>query len=165
MKQVVLGLGGNIGDTKKILSQAIHLINEEIGAVKLKSSLYQTKAWGVENQPDFINAVIAIETTLLPHEVLETCLSIEKKIGRDRLGKKKWTERMIDIDVLFYENEIIDTFSLKLPHSHIHERNFVLYPLAEILPNFKHPVLGKTALEMKNQAKDRQMVTLLKDKI
>ena len=165
MKQVVLGLGGNIGDTKKILSQAIHLIHEEIGEVKLKSNFYQTKAWGVENQPDFINAVIAIETTLLPHEVLEACLLLEKKMGRNRLGKKKWRERIIDIDVLFYECEIMDTISLKLPHSHIHERNFVLYPLAEILPNFKHPIIGKTVLELKNQTKDRQMVTILKNKI
>jgi len=158
MKQVVLGLGGNIGDTKIILVKTIDLIEQEIGSVILKSSLYQTKAWGIENQADFINAVIMLETTLLPLEVLNRCLAIEKKMGRNRLNKKKWTERVVDIDLLFYEDEIIDSPSLKLPHSYVQERNFVLYPLVEILPNLKHPVLGKTAQELKKESKDQQPV-------
>ena len=165
MQQVVIGLGGNIGDTKSFLAQAIRLIEQEIGVIKLKSSLYQTKAWGVENQPDFTNMVVQLETVLSPEEVLKACLMIEQKIGRDRSGKNKWAERIIDIDVLFYEDEIINTPKLTLPHSYIHERNFVLYPLEEILPGLVHPILLKTVRELKETTKDNQAVLLLKDKI
>ena len=90
---------------------------------------------------------------------------IEQKIGRDRSGKNKWAERIIDIDVLFYEDEIINTPKLTLPHSYIHERNFVLYPLEEILPGLVHPILLKTVRELKETTKDNQAVLLLKDKI
>jgi len=165
MQQVVLGLGGNIGDTKSFLAQAIHFIDQEIGAVKLKSSLYQTKAWGVENQSDFINMVLQLETLLDPYEVLEASLAIEQKIGRDRLGKKKWTERIIDIDVLFYEDKIMNAPQLILPHDYIQERNFVLYPLTEILPDLIHPVLLKTVRELKEKTRDKQSIIVLSDKI
>ena len=162
MKQVILGLGGNEGDVVKTLQLAIKKINEEIGEVTLKSSFYKTAAWGVENQPDFVNMVVAILSNKSPQKVLELCLSIEKELGRNRDGKKKWHQRVIDIDVLFYGNEIIDTSILKVPHPFVQERNFVLCPLSEILPRNIHPHLKKSFEVLKNESNDTQEVTLLK---
>ena len=164
MEQVVLGLGGNIGNVIETFSKAIDVIGSGIGEVKIKSSLYSTEPWGVKNQPNFINMVIMIETNQSPNEVLTNCLLIEKRLGRNRVGQQKWGERLIDIDILFYEDKIIDTLVLKLPHPYIHERNFVLYPLVEILPEFWHPILKKAVKELKNETTDKQNVTLLKDK-
>lgn len=165
MKEVVLGLGGNIGDVKETIQLAITKIHETIGDVKLKSSLYQTEAWGVKNQPDFINMVVLVETDELPIEVLNLCLLIEKELGRDREGKKKWSERVIDIDVLFYQDEIINSPELVIPHPYIQERNFVLFPLVEILPNRIHPLLKQSFLELKNTTSDMQNIFRLDRKI
>lgn len=165
MEQIVLGLGGNEGDVKATLEKAISKIEEKIGEVVLKSSLYKTEAWGVEDQPDFINMVISISTQKLPLEVLKGCLSIEKELGREREDRIKWMERKIDIDVLFYGNEIVETKELTIPHPFIQERNFVLYPLAEISPKNVHPRLKKSFLELKSESKDKQQVFLLAAKI
>ena len=150
--KVVLGLGGNIGNVEITLAKCVDLLSCKLGEVQLKSSLYKTKAWGVENQPDFINQVIEIETTLNPIECLALCQEIEQKLGR--LRKEKWHERTIDIDILFFSTAIIDTPELKVPHPYIQDRNFVLFPLAEILPNYRHPKLKKTILELKNSCCD-----------
>jgi 2-amino-4-hydroxy-6-hydroxymethyldihydropteridine diphosphokinase len=165
MSQVVLGLGGNIGDVIAVLTKSICAIENEIGEVKLKSNLYQTQAWGVEDQADFTNMVVLIETDKTPHEVLFRCLSIEKKLGRNRKGAKKWGERIIDIDVLFYDDKLVNTPDLILPHPHLHERNFVLFPLVDILPELRHPILNKTIAELKKETKDNQRVILLEDNI
>jgi 2-amino-4-hydroxy-6-hydroxymethyldihydropteridine diphosphokinase len=165
MREVVLGLGGNDGDVFNTLINAILKIEQQIGSVKLKSSLYKTKAWGVEDQPDFINMVIVVLTKSTPIEVLTNCLSIEKDLGREREGKKKWHQRIIDIDVLFYDNEIIETKELLIPHPHLQDRNFVLFPLAEILPNNIHPISKKVFSNLKIESKDTQKVLLLEDKI
>lgn len=165
MKEVILGLGGNEGDVIDTLTKTIVKIEQQLGYVHLKSSLYQTEAWGVENQPDFINMVIAVQSSLSSEDVLSCCLSIEQDLGREREGKEKWHQRVIDVDVLFYEDKVIKTDSLTVPHPFIQERNFVLFPLAEILPNRQHPALKKTFLELKNESKDAQQVILLKYKI
>ncbi len=158
VNQVVLSLGGNIGNVRNSINTAIHLIRNKLGDVTLISSNYTTKAWGLENQPDFLNKVVAVQTNLSPNEVLSVCLQIEKELGRDRNNQKKWAERVLDIDVLFYEDEIINSNDLVIPHPYLHKRNFVLYPLAEILPYFVHPILRKTVLELKKDCVDKLQV-------
>lgn len=165
MEEVVLGLGGNEGDVIATFKKAISKIEEQIGKVVLKSSLYKTEAWGVENQPDFINMVISISTQKSPKDVLSSCLLIEEELGRDREDKAKWTERKIDIDVLFYANEVIETKELMVPHPFVQDRNFVLFPLVEILPKNVHPKLGKSFLTLNKECEDQQQVILLDDKI
>jgi len=150
--RVVLSLGGNIGDIQLVFEKARDSLQKTVGELVLISSLYQTKAWGVENQSDFLNQVIVLETTLSPIEVLKTCLAVENELGRVRKGK--WHERVIDIDVLFYGNELIKSKELVLPHPYIKDRNFILYPLVEIMPDFVHPIFKKTLLELKNNCKD-----------
>jgi 2-amino-4-hydroxy-6-hydroxymethyldihydropteridine diphosphokinase len=154
--RVVLSLGGNIGEVQKVFENARGHLQKKIGGLVLSSSLYSTKAWGVEDQPDFLNQVVVLETKLSPLEVLRCCLSIEEELGRIR--KEKWHERIIDIDVLFYNDEIIDMEELVLPHPFIQDRNFILYPLVEIIPDFIHPRLEKTIIDLKNSCKDQLTV-------
>ena len=126
-----LGLGTNLSDRHKNLSNAIDLIGKQIGEVIKQSSIHETKAWGKTDQPDFLNMVIQVETTLSPQKLLEKCLSIEDQIGRIR--KEKWGPRLIDIDILYYNDLKIEEENLKIPHPFINEREFVLKPLTEIL--------------------------------
>lgn len=154
--RVVLSLGGNLGDVLQVFRDASVCIQKEIGCIIDKSSLYKTKAWGVEDQPDFLNQVIVLETHLNPTDVLNICLAIEAQLGRIR--KEKWHERVIDIDVLFYNSELINSKDLIVPHPFIQERNFILYPLAELIPEFIHPSIKKNMLELKNNCKDQLSV-------
>ncbi len=150
--QLILSLGGNQGDVKKTFLSAKNMITQEIGTIIKESSIFQTQAWGVENQPDFLNQVIVVETKLFPETILESCLEIEAELGRKRM--KRWGERTIDIDLLFINNEIINTADLQIPHPRIAERNFILYPLDEILPDFIHPTLNKSIKQLKNNCVD-----------
>jgi len=154
--KVVLSLGGNIGDVEEVFQIAIHCLQKKIGSIVLTSSLYQTKAWGVEDQPDFLNQVVAIDSELSAFKVLEHCLAIELELGRVR--KEKWHERVIDIDVLFYNDELIESKGLIVPHPYIQDRNFILNPLVEIIPDFIHPKLKNTIIELQSSCKDELSV-------
>ncbi len=143
MNTAYLILGSNKGDKLQNLQQAIHLIEKEIGSIIKISDTYSTAAWGDTSQPDFLNQAICIQTFLSPTNVLQGALEIEKKLGRIR-DQEKWKERIIDIDILFYDNIIIDTPDLKIPHPYIQERKFVLVPLLEIASTFIHPIFHKT---------------------
>jgi 2-amino-4-hydroxy-6-hydroxymethyldihydropteridine diphosphokinase len=146
MNLLVLGLGGNIGDVKETFLIAEQFLNEEVGLTRSKSSNYKTSAWGNTNQPDFLNMVMILETK----EDVETCLkkvlSIEQKLGRIRTNQK-WVERTIDIDILFYNQIMLEKDDLKVPHPYLHERKFVLTPLNEVAPKFIHPKFN-TTIEM-----------------
>lgn len=173
MNKAYLLLGSNIGKRRNYLSRAVKLIeaqtknkiqNTEISA---KSSIYKTKAWGNKNQNDFLNQAICIETTLDAKELLEKILKIEKKLGRIRSKNqkskiKKWQPRKIDIDILFFNNEIIDNENLSVPHPHLHKRRFALTPLNEIAEDFIHPVFKKTVKELINACPDKLDVKIHK---
>jgi len=159
--KVIIGLGGNVGSVKNTLFKSILLISTKIGSITLQSSIYKTDAWGIEGQPPFLNQVIEIRTDLSPSLVLEHCMIIEQELGRDRVNGKKWEQRVIDIDILFYDDLVIDLPQLKVPHPFIQDRNFVLIPLAEIVPDYVHPALRKTILELGEICSDEMEVNRL----
>ena len=134
MAVAYLGLGSNMGDKKKYLHRALQLLNQE-DKIKISncSSFYETEPWGYENQDVFMNIVIEIETQLTPLELLQNCQKIEQKL--DRVREFKWGPRTMDIDILLYDDEMIETTKLKIPHPYLLERDFTVLPLAEIAPN------------------------------
>ncbi|KRT15463.1 2-amino-4-hydroxy-6-hydroxymethyldihydropteridine pyrophosphokinase [Pedobacter ginsenosidimutans] len=146
-------LGGNLGNREANLKRAIELVNDKIGNVIAISSLYETAAWGKTNQPAFLNQAVSLQTRLTALEVLERALGIEQELGRVR--KDKWGERLIDIDLILFGNEIINIpDKLQVPHPHMQDRKFVMEPLAEIAPEVVHPVLGETILSICHNIED-----------
>lgn len=139
-------LGSNLGDSKKYIADAILEIEKNIGTIQSKSSLYQTAAWGNNDQPDFINQVLHVKTKLQPEELLNAVLSIEKVLGRERL--EKWGSRTIDIDILLIDDLVLNTANLFVPHPFMHLRKFTLLPLNEIASEIIHPQLLKSISEL-----------------
>jgi 2-amino-4-hydroxy-6-hydroxymethyldihydropteridine diphosphokinase len=157
MKTVFLGLGTNLGDRQKNLDQALDKIAEVIGIIVSRSSVYETEPWGFQSNDQFLNMVIRVETNLKPSGLLGRLLMIESLLGRLRDGKQ-YSSRIIDLDILLYGKQKIDTISLKIPHPRMHERRFVLIPLCEIAPDIVHPVFGKTISELLKECKNSGMV-------
>lgn len=143
---IFLLLGSNLGDKKKLLSAACSEINKQVGQVVRKSSLYETAAWGKTDQPSFLNQVVEVVSGLSAEEILTRINQIEQHLGRVRI--EKWGARIIDIDILYYAHDIIDTERLVIPHPGIPDRRFTLAPLVEIAPDFIHPVLRKTNTDL-----------------
>ena len=141
MNKIYLLLGSNIGNSQQQLLHAIKLIKKSIGNITRQSKLYVTAAWGNTNQADFLNQVIVVETNLNSTRLLKAILSIEAAMGRIRTVKN--APRIIDIDILFFNKEIIRQKNLIVPHPEIQNRRFVLVPLNELSPGFKHPLLKK----------------------
>lgn len=146
-------LGTNMGDRAAMLTQALEEITEQVGPSVCVSSIYETAAWGNQRQPQYLNQVVQIRTALSPLALLEKTQAIEKKLGRNR--HVKWEARLIDIDILFYGDHVIDEPDLQVPHPYIAERNFTLIPLAEIAPMLVHPTFKKTVSELLGQTTDR----------
>lgn len=155
---VYLLLGTNMGDRTALLERARNEIAREIGITSRISSIYETGAWGDENQPNYLNQVVLTSTLLQPIQVLRKINAIENKMGRTRV--KKWESRPIDIDILYYGDDIIDEPMLKVPHPHLPGRRFALTPLREIAPGFIHPISKKTTIELLDQTTDQLAVQL-----
>lgn len=155
---IFLGLGSNLGNRAENLLTAQRLIEEQVGKIRSKSSIYETAAWGITEQDAFLNQVIEVETSFSPSAVLHLVLKIEKDMGRIRAIK--WGERSIDIDVLYYNDEVISTENLAIPHPFIQERKFVLVPLCEISQDFIHPKLKQTNLELFEKCQDSGEITV-----
>lgn len=155
-------LGSNKGDRVGNVQQATRLLasDESQCRVVRTSALYETEPWGNKNQNWFVNAILECKTKLSPKELLEKCMHIESLIGRDRLNEEKWGERVIDIDILFYDDEIIEEENLTIPHPYIHERSFVLVPLLELIPNYVHPKLKKTLSDLYDELENVEEVVL-----
>jgi 2-amino-4-hydroxy-6-hydroxymethyldihydropteridine diphosphokinase len=131
-----LGLGGNLGDVRSTFDAAVAKLCVA-GALRLvaRSSDYRTPPWGITDQPPFVNAVIAVSSALAPHDLLAHALAVERALGRDRRKERRWGPRIIDIDILAYNDIALADPDLTLPHPHLFERAFVLVPLAEIAPD------------------------------
>lgn len=153
MNTCYLLLGGNLGDKEQNLRQAVNLLEQKLGSTAKKSNIFITAAWGNENQPEFYNQAISIKTTFSAIDLLKIVLGVEEQLGRKRTNDK-WQERIIDIDILFYNDEVIDLPELKIPHPFIQERKFVLIPMNEIARELVHPVLKKTIKQLLEDCKD-----------
>ena len=158
MNEVYLQLGSNIGDRLDNLDQSIKIITERIGNVLEKSSVYESTPWGVENQRNFLNQVIFLKSNFDPYTILDLVLQIEKDMGRIRI--EKWGERIIDIDILFIDDLIIESENLCIPHEFIAKRKFVLQPMCEIAPGFIHPKLNKTISQLLEECIDDEKVNV-----
>lgn len=158
MNEVYLQLGSNIGDRLDNLDQSIKIITERIGNVLEKSSVYESTPWGVENQRNFLNQVIFVKSNFDPYTILDLVLQIEKDMGRIRI--EKWGERIIDIDILFIDDLIIESENLCIPHEFISKRKFVLQPMCEIAPGFIHPKLNKTISQLLEECIDEEKVNV-----
>ncbi|MDS1030304.1 2-amino-4-hydroxy-6-hydroxymethyldihydropteridine diphosphokinase [Bacillota bacterium LX-D] len=147
MAVAFIGLGSNLGDKQANIKRAIEMLNghEEVDVTKISPN-YETEPVGYAEQDNFFNAVVAVETSLTPLKLLELCLNIEQELKRVR--KIKWGPRTIDLDILLYDDLIIKTEQLTVPHPYLHERWFALKPLNDLAPNLIHPVLGESVSEL-----------------
>lgn len=145
-------LGSNLGNREENIKTALWQISDRIGRIIALSSIYTSSAWGLKNQPDFLNQAIKIETRFKPADLLREIHAIENSMGRQRNGK--WTSRIIDIDILYYDDMVLEQKDLRIPHDEISNRKFTLVPLAELAPDEIHPVLGLTNTEMLNRSID-----------
>lgn len=159
MKSLFLLLGGNLGDREEYLWLAERSLSAVFGKTGLKSDIYETAAWGVTDQPAFLNQVLTFTTDKPSLEILAQTQAIETELGRVR--KERWGARVLDIDLLFYGNTVLISPDLILPHPQLHLRRFTLLPLAQIAPDFSHPVLHKTIKELLNDCPDQLEVNLL----
>lgn len=142
MQTAYLLIGGNLGNRLSYLKQACFFIEQYAGTITAQSSIYETAAWGLEDQPSFLNRVLVLQTTLAPDILMKELLAIEEKMGRTR--SVKFGSRIIDIDILLINGLIIDTLLLRLPHPALPERKFALAPLNEVAPDLIHPIEKKT---------------------
>lgn len=157
-----LSLGSNKGDRIGFVQQATSLLNATDGISLIRTSaFYESEPWGMESETWFVNAVVEVKTTLSPQNLLTECQRIETQLGRKRTeGEKDYKDRTIDIDILFYNKEIINDENLTIPHKYVHLRAFTLVPLLELIPNFEHPVLHKTITQLHNDLENPEMVFL-----
>jgi len=156
MSLVFLGLGTNLGNKEQNLRNAITGIQNEVGNVICQSNYYGSKPWGFESENDFLNMALLVETSLTPTETLRTTQALELKLGREKKTDTHFSDRTIDIDILLYDNLIVDEPTLKIPHQLLHLRDFVLIPLAAIAPNVVHPLIGKTIIELKKILEEKE---------
>ena len=153
MNGIYLLLGSNLADRLSNLRTAANLLQQEGVKILNESSVYETEPWGTSNQPWFLNVVLQVETLLSENELLGVCLKVEQEMGRVR--DKKWGARLIDIDILYFNDSILKTENLAIPHPGIEERRFTLMPLCEIAPEETHPVLNQSQVILLSKCQDR----------
>lgn len=161
MAIVYLSLGSNIGDRVGYIQQATSLLsaNPDINIVAT-SSFYESEPWKMNSQNWFVNAIIQITTTLTPEDLLNECQRIESQLGRPLNRGLEYLDRTIDIDIIFYDNLIINNTRLTIPHKHFHKRAFVLVPMLEIAEDYVHPFFGKTVESLYEEIEEPEMVCL-----
>jgi 2-amino-4-hydroxy-6-hydroxymethyldihydropteridine diphosphokinase len=142
MASTLILLGSNQGDRQQFLAEARRQLKAGAGRIKKESAVYETAAWGLQDQPAFLNQVLLLETALKPEALLKEINRIEKALGRVR--EIKWAARVIDIDILYYDELVLQTPRLHIPHPHLQDRRFTLLPVVEIAPDWVHPVFQKT---------------------
>lgn len=157
MYKVYLGIGGNIGNKQNNFDKVYQIIENEVGKILTASSIYESPPWGFQAADPFWNSVICINTILEDEELLWKIHEIEDRFGRIR-GKDQYSSRQMDIDILYFNDKYIETKTLIIPHPRIHQRKFVLVPLNEIAPDFKHPLLRQTSTEMLGNCKDESLI-------
>lgn len=157
MATIYLLLGGNIGDKERIFEEAGKYLDTLIGEISQKSAIYETEPWGFESSDLFWNQALEISTRLSPEEVLAQIHVVEKQLGRIR-KVSQYGSRTIDIDILFYDNQIVNNTKLTIPHPRLQERNFALIPLCEIAPGLIHPVFQKSISQLLAESKDMLIV-------
>ncbi len=159
MHTIYLALGSNMGERKENIKKAILFVSDKVQILKT-AHLYESKAVGYEDQPNFLNTVVEGETALLPEDLLNFIKEVEKKVGR--VETFHWGPRVIDIDIIFYDDLIFKNEILEIPHKEIPERDFVLVPLCEIAPDLVHPVLKKTIKALAESMTEAEMSILAK---
>ena len=153
MNKAILLLGSNLGNRQELISDAIRHISK-LGVISLKSSIYESEAWGFDSKENFLNIAIEIQTEYEALDLLKELQNIESKMGRIR-NSKGYSSRTMDIDILFFNSEIINNDILTVPHPRLHERMFTLICLMDIIPEYKHPTLGKSITELKEECTDK----------
>jgi 2-amino-4-hydroxy-6-hydroxymethyldihydropteridine diphosphokinase len=164
MIKLYILLGGNLGDKQKVFSEVRERLSLQVGTLTNQSVLYETEPWGFESDDVFWNQVIKIETRLSPEEVLLQTQQIEHELGRIRKANQ-YDSRIIDIDILFYGDLIIQTENLVVPHPRIQERKFALVPLSEIAPELIHPIFQKSIRQLLEECTDSLKVELVTDRM
>lgn len=159
--KIYLLLGSNLGDRLSQIRRSIQKIKDEIGTVLMESAVYETESWGVPDQPLFLNQAIVVETEVEPIVLLEKVKEIERSLGRSK--RNHWQSREIDIDILFFEDQIINSQRLTIPHPHIPDRLFALIPLMELAPHFVHPIHELSILELYDQCTDQGNIVLFEE--
>ena len=157
-----LSLGSNKGDRIGYVQQAASLIGglDNVSIIRT-SAFYESEPWGMTSETWFVDAVVEVKTSLTPQELLDACLRIESQLGRERdEAKEGYTDRTIDIDILFYGKEIINEANLVVPHKYLHLRAFTLVSLLELIPDFEHPVLHKSIADLHSDLENPEMVFL-----
>ena len=155
MSKVYLSIGSNKGNRSVLINKAIDEIEKKVGIIISRSSIYQSKSWGFDSN-DFYNLCLLIDTDIMPKSLLINLKKIEKSMGREDIDGS-YTDRFIDIDILFYDNITTDSEDLKIPHPKIEIRKFVLVPMLEIADDYVHPILNKTIKELYNDCSDKDI--------
>ena len=155
-------LGSNLGDRELLVNQACKMLEERCGEIVAKSRLYESEPWGFQAEHWFLNQVVEIRTSLSPDVLMQTLLTIEKELGRDRsMPHQGYVSRSMDIDILYYGKDIIDTEMVTAPHQRLHQRRFTLLPLCDIAPDFVHPRLKKSNLQLLDECQDNGKINVL----